>query len=364
MNSAPTTPAHGGQLRRLGDLFHIPPADILDFSANINPAGPPPQTLVALQASLAHPATLAEYPDLDHVALKLELARFTHTPPANLLVANGFVPLLEAALRSLHLRTCLLPIPSFVEYRRTLERAGVNVTPHPLSADSFFRYDIPLLLEQRHDAILLANPQNPSGVCHNPALLAELATAALQTGTYILLDEAFIDFIPGSSLTAAIGRFPNLIVFRSVTKFFGFPGLRIAYAAAHASLAATIESNLPPWPVTTLASIATIAAVRDEAYALNSRQENRDRRDLLQRGLESCALRVYPSAANFLLFQLPPEIDAVTFWRRLILDHHIALRLCDNYEELAGGHLRAAVRLPAENLRLIAAIEQTLHRLC
>ena len=58
-----------------------------------------------------------------------------------MVVANGFVPLLEATLRALKIRSCLLPVPAFVEYRRTLERAGVEIVPYALRPESSFRYD-------------------------------------------------------------------------------------------------------------------------------------------------------------------------------------------------------------------------------
>ena len=124
------TAAHGGQLRQIAAQYGIPVERLLDFSANINPAGPPSSVLSAIRRALDEPSTLAMYPDLELVELKTAVAEYTGTQRENIAVANGFVPLLDAALRSLKIKRCLLPVPSFREYRNTLENAGVSVTPY------------------------------------------------------------------------------------------------------------------------------------------------------------------------------------------------------------------------------------------
>jgi threonine-phosphate decarboxylase len=133
-------PAHGGQLRQIAARYRIRPERLLDFSANINPAGPPSSVLSAIRRALDEPSTLAMYPDLELIELKTAVAEHTGTQRENIAVANGFVPLLDAALRSLKIKRCLLPIPSFREYRITLENAGVSITPYQLSSDEDFRY--------------------------------------------------------------------------------------------------------------------------------------------------------------------------------------------------------------------------------
>jgi len=356
-------PLHGGQLRQIAERFGIPLSELLDFSANINPSGPPPSVLSTLRASLDDPATLIEYPDLRQTDLKRSLARYAGTNENNVAVANGFVPLLEATLRALKIRSCVLPVPAFVEYRRTLERAGVKIVPHALNSDSSFHYDPETMLAKQADAVVIANPQNPSGVCHNSASMCELVASASKKNMYVLLDEAFIDYVPQNSLVTMIDRFPNLVIFRSVTKFHAMPGLRVAYAIARPALSTAIGENLPPWPITTLASLAVSAAVDDVPYATHSRSENLTRRSELQRALESSGLAVYPSAANFILFRIPPAIDPDAFWQYLIVEHRIVLRSCANYEALPAGHFRAAIRTQSENKKLATAVAKSLTEL-
>lgn len=353
-------PLHGGQLRQISKSFGIPVAELLDFSANINPSGPPPSVLSTLRACLDDLTILTDYPDLQQTELKQSLASYAGTHETNVVVANGFVPLLEATLRALRIRSCLLPVPAFVEYRRTLERAGVEIVPYSLSPSSSFSYDQVTMLSGHEEAVLLANPQNPSGVGHTSASLCDLVEKASQQNAYVLLDEAFIDYIPEDSLATMVHRFPNLIVFRSVTKFHGIPGLRVAYAIANPPLSTAINGQLAPWPITTLASRAVIAALDDQSYATRSRFENLTRRSILQSDLESSGLTVYPSAANFLLFRLPARIDPDIFWKHMIARHRIVLRSCTNYEALPEGHFRATIRTESENHKLATAIAKAL----
>jgi threonine-phosphate decarboxylase len=349
-------PIHGGQLREISERFNVPASELLDFSANINPEGPSPAVLAALRASLDSPSTLTQYPDLQEVELKQSIARYAAVAPHNVAVANGFVPLLEAALRALHIHNCLLPVPAFNEYRRTLERIGVSIAPHVLRPETNFSYDIDAMLATRPGAILLANPQNPSGVLCDRAMMLNLVIKAAAQQTYVLLDEAFIDYEPQHSLTSNVERFPNLVVFRSVTKFHGIPGLRVAYAVAGSQLVQTIDASLAPWPITTLAAHGVIAALEDEPYALRARSLNLACRTELKSALGALGFPTYPSVANFLLLRLSSDRDAIALWKFLIVKHSILLRSCENYEGLPAGHLRIAVRDEKMNQRLIEAL--------
>ena len=353
-------PIHGGQLRQIAERFGIPMSQLLDFSANINPEGPSPAVIPTLHASLEDPASLACYPDIEQTELKQSLARYAGVGPDNIVVANGFVPILDAALHALKIRHCLMPIPAFVEYRSALTRAQIKVTSHLLASDLNFAYNIESMLAGDHDAILLANPQNPSGVSCDPQILLQLVARAAERNIAVLLDEAFIDYTASDSLSPYVDRFPNLIVFRSVTKFHGIPGLRVAYASASSPLARLVAYELPPWPVTTLAAHAVTAALGDAVYAERTRLINQERRALMQSELNQLGIQSYNSVANFLLLRLPCETNSDRFWQRMILDHHIVLRNCHNFEGLGNGYLRAAVRTELQNEVLVKAVSRAL----
>ena len=147
-------PLHGGQLRQLSERFNIPSSLLIDFSANINPDGPPPAVLSALRTCLEDISILTAYPDLEQAGLKQSIADYTGVHTKNIVVANGFIPLLDLALRTLKLKRCLLPVPAFVEYRRSLARAGVGIERHILTPDANFQYDIGAWCAQRRSGRL------------------------------------------------------------------------------------------------------------------------------------------------------------------------------------------------------------------
>ena len=225
--------------------------------------------LEALRRSLDEPATLNAYPDLELTDLRSSIAAHLKLGDASrVAIANGFVPLLEAAVRALSLTRTLLPVPAFTEYRTTLERCGVAVTAYRLQARSFAydRDDLSGRLEATGaDSLVLANPQNPSGVLTPVSVVVELIHR--HPGVQFLVDEAFIDYTPQQTLAPYLAELANLIVFRSVTKFFAMPGLRVAYAAGASEEMASVRRHLAPWPVSTLAAHAVTAALEDTAYA-------------------------------------------------------------------------------------------------
>lgn len=361
-SSGVLSPSHGGQLRQIAARYGVSAKGLLDFSANINPAGPAPSVISAIQRALMSPETLTAYPDLEMMELKQVVARSAGVRPENIVVANGFVPLLEAALRSLGIKRCLLPVPAFNEYRKALENAKVAVAPYYLSSKRGFSYEAAPILKELSghaaDAILLANPQNPSGALWESGSVLEFIELTATMGITVLFDEAFIDYSPTHSLTRHAMEQSHVIVFRSVTKFFAIPGLRVAYAVCNSSKAIMLNRSLAPWPVTNLASDAVCAALEDESYAEKSRFDNERRRSQLAQQLSLMGIEAYPSSTNFLLLRLTAGLDVDLLWERLILERQIVVRSCANFEGLEAGHLRVAVRSEQDNERLMSSLHQ------
>jgi threonine-phosphate decarboxylase len=357
-------PLHGGQLGQIAARYDIRAEDLVDFSVNINPAGPPPSVRAAIHRAIDEPGTLTNYPDLQLTKLKRVIAERNGLNPENIAVANGFVPLLQAALQSLPIRRCLLPVPCFAEYGRTLQDHGCEIVPFHLSADTSFQYDpdaiFQELLNRSCDALLIANPQNPSGALFESNRMQRLIENASQHKIFVLLDEAFIDYCPTHSLVSEAAGRRELIVFRSVTKFFAIPGLRVAYSVTNPAATQSLSNHIAPWPITTLASDGVCAALSDDLYARETLRLNERRRGWLERELTKLAISVYPSTTNFLLLRLPTKIDVPSLWERMIVEQHAVLRLCTNFEGLDPGHLRVAVRSDADNKRLIHGLHNVI----
>ena len=357
-------PRHGGQLREIAARYGIPAEQLIDFSANINPAGPPTAVLAAIRSALEDPAILEKYPDIELIEAKRAISDFVGVKIENVAVANGFAPLLEAAIRSLKIKRCLLPVPSFSEYRTVLENSNAAVIPFALSSNGNFRYEpetiLKTLLNYSCDAILLANPQNPSGTLCDAAKMGQLIQLASEPKIIVMLDEAFIDYCPSHTLTSLATQQSNAIVFRSVTKFFAVPGLRVAYAVSTSSSVQGMNRFIAPWPITSLASKAVCAALQDRTYAEESGDVNDKRRLWLESELARLKIATYPSSANFLLLRFSEVVDVDLLWEKMIIEERIVLRSCANFEGLAAGHLRIAVRSEHENERLIRGLERVL----
>jgi threonine-phosphate decarboxylase len=360
-------PVHGGQMLAIAEQFSVPVTNLLDFSASIVPGGPSPRVTQAIADTLGNPEELRVYPELDSQALRASLASYANVPASNVVVGNGMVPLLSATLRAMAARRCMLPVPAFGEYRRTLRRDGVAVELWPLSEAAGFQPDLERLIdscaERECDILLLTNPHNPTGTVVQAEKLSAGVQRAQRCGIRILLDEAFIDFIPQESLSAHVPELSNLVVFRSVTKFFAMAGLRIAYMIAPKRLVAGVRELLAPWPVSTLAAVGAIAALKDKAWIADTLARNGREREKLALQLSALGLSVYPAGANFLFFRFGDEHRNRSVWERLVIDHGIVVRNCATFETLDKTYFRVAVLGSDHNQLLIRALDVVLNGL-
>jgi threonine-phosphate decarboxylase len=178
----------------------------------------------------------------------------------------------------------------------------------------------------------------------------------------MVVDEAFMDYVPSETLVAEAMRSEHLVVLRSLTKFYGMPALRIGYAVSSPRMAARIAAQLPPWPVTTLAASAAAEAVQDHQYARRTLVSVADQRRWLSQALGTTGVTVYPSAANFLLLRLPATAPTSARVRaRLITDAGVVVRDCRSFDGLSNGRfIRVAVRQRDENERLVRALGSVL----
>jgi threonine-phosphate decarboxylase len=353
-------PAHGGQLRHIAEQFAVPIHELLDFSASIYPDGPPACVLEALNEVIHSPAILRDYPDLDLLELRIALGAYVATPPANILVANGVAPMIDATLSALQSRRCLLPVPAFGEYRRVLTKCAVEIYPYHLLPELDFRPDCAQLIgecqRRQCDTLLLSNPHNPSGITMSAENMKGIVQRAAENKIRVLLDEAFIDFVLEGSLSQDALTFPNLIVFRSLTKFFSMAGLRVAYLIAPEHVVRKISCNLAHWPISAIAAMAANRATKDSTHVTATILRNRQEREWLRAALLSLEMAVFPGGANYLLFRLPEQLRSKSVWERLIVDHRIVVRNCASFEGLDSSYMRVSVRNRADNELLIQAL--------
>ncbi len=352
------TPPHGGDVYHLARTLGVELADLLDFSANINPLGYPPGLADAVQAAMRE---IVHYPDRRCLKLRNALAAHHRLTPEEILVGNGSTELIYLAARTLRPRRGLIVTPAFSEYEHALDLAGVEAAFHPTAeSDNFTLKEVPEL--QARDLVFVAHPASPSGVLLDPELFLRLAARVEAAGAHLLLDEAFVDFVEQASLKHHLGRFPSLIILRSFTKFFGMPGMRLGFLLAAPELVERLAAAQEPWSVNTMAQAMGAACLADQEYMSRTRALIARELDFLRSRLAALpGLSPFPSVVNYLLVKLTrPGLTAAALRQRL-LPHRIVIRDASNFRGLDERFFRLAVRGREENERLLEALAQCLN---
>jgi len=340
----------------LAQLAGKAPDEILDFSANINPLGPPDWLRPVISRCIGE---LIHYPDPDAGALVAAAARRYGAAADEILVGNGSTELLYLLAQVAGTKRAVIPVPCYTDYARAARLAGMQLVSVPLAEQDGFRFEptqfAPLLNEAA--AVFIGRPNNPTGQVCPAQSIRTLAQA--HPACFFIIDEAFGDFVEGfDSLTT--NRPPNVAVLLSLTKIFAIPGLRLGCAVADAALVRNVRKRQTPWSVNTLAQAVGAAALGDTDYVARSRTMVHRQRETLLAGLQTIAgLKTYPGTANFILVRLDSAApDAHVLAQRLLAEDGIAIRICSNYEGLDARFFRVAVRTADENARLIAALQR------
>jgi len=351
-------PTHGGNLAWAAALAGCSPSLIIDFSASINPLGPPKSAFLAIEQELKN---LVAYPDPDYWQLRGALSQLHPTlTPEWILPGNGSAELLTWACRELsQLEETGMVTPAFRDYQRALKAFDAQIREYPLNLDSF-EVQFPRFshFQPATFGLLLNNPHNPTGQLFDVQMIEPL----LEQFALVVVDEAFMDFLPPGqeqSLIPMVGDYENLVILRSLTKFYSLPGLRLGYAVAHPDRLDRWQQGRDPWPVNNLAAAAGIAVVQDREFQQQTWEWLVPARSRLFEGLASFpGLQPYPSAANFLLVQSEQPSSQVQ--SQLLKHHRILIRDCLSFPELGDRYFRVAVRTNTENEHLLQALETIL----
>src|SRR6266403_1980681 len=344
--------AHGGRVYEAARRWGIEPQQVLDFSSNINPLGPPRGVLSAISTALT-PINLRVYPDVHNFVSAI--ADKYRLMPDEIVVGSGTASLIFAVVHALSPRRVLILEPAFVEYSRAAAAVNAQKTTELLTEEKGFTPDFASLVravkERQFDLVILNSPHNPTGALYQRDALISLIQAAEEHNAAVLLDEAFIDYALQRSLVSLAATKSHLIVLRSLTKFYAMPGIRVGYAVTNAKLAARIKSQIDPWSVSTVALEAGCAALAEDEFGAESSRINAIAREEFAGALRGIGLEVLPSAANFLLAKLPHGSGGdLQSW---LESERILIRCCDSFHGLGEAFVRLAVRSSSDNNRLV-----------
>lgn len=342
------TPDHA-ELRRLG----LRPAEILDFSSNINAYGPSPRVREAIAQT-----PLDRYPDNNSMALRAALAEQLGVSPSGILVANGSSELIWLACLAFirPFDPVLILGPTFAEYARMAALMGARLNIHLTQEKDDFVLspsEIRDILDSwRPRLVFLCSPNNPTGTFLDPSVVANWANNFPHT--LFIVDESYSAFTSVNCSATAAKR-DNVLGLRSMTKDYALAGLRLGYAVAAEELISALVRVRPPWSVNVLAQAAGLAALRDREHVQRSLELLSAAKDDLMAAIRDLGMRVLPSGAPFFLIR----VGNAAAVRRALLHKGFLVRDCASFG--LPECVRICTRRPDENDRLVSAFREVFH---
>lgn len=358
----PSTSIHGTpDYAELADLG-LKPEEVIYFSSNINPYGPPPSVVEALRDSISR-KTLARYPDSLVLALRQKLARHHDLPAGAVLVGNGTADLIWLIChRFAPNKQVAILAPTFSEYADGVVMAGGHPTeivfpgwqriaPGRYAPGS-------TSLQQVCDAlraaapwmVFLCNPNNPTGEYLSPAALRQLRAAAPHA--LWVVDEAYTAFTDEPWSASQWVMEGGLIVLHSMTKDFALGGLRLGYLLASPYLVEQLQNVQPPWNVNGLAQFAGEISLDELVWRRQTMAQLRRDLAAMQTELRAHGYAPCETATNY--FLLPVGNARET--RSQLLAQRLVVRDCTSFG--LPEYIRIAVQLPEENRSLLDVLCQ------
>lgn len=323
---------------------------------------PFPPTERVHQAIAAAGENANRYPDTNGLALREKLAEYAGhgVQPENIILGNGSDELIDLAAVTFSEPAspiCIFP-PTFFVYGFSAQRHGIPTVSIPLTTD----YRLPeidsldpQLSAGNYSLSFIANPNNPTGTLTPRERLLDYLK---RWPGIIVVDECYYEY-SGETIIDLIPQYPNLLLFRSLSKSFGLSGLRLGYAVGQRPLIDAMERCAMTFPINVCAQAAGVAALEDaDEYRARIRQLIQHREEL-RRDLDKLGLEVVPSYANFLLTIWPPAWNEKQPAQQLAQQ---GILVSDQSANMNQGRpaLRIAIGTPEENERLRTAIRSLL----
>lgn len=352
-----------GERRHGGDA----PGGVKDFSAPLNPLGPPAWLLGELLRGLPR---LSSYPDPSYRRLREALSLLhPRVDPGLIIPLNGAAEALQLALTALAVKALVVVEPTFGDHRLAARILGLEYRPVKLRrGPGEWRLepgDLCMLPpEALHDSlVILSNPNNPTGSHTPPEALEALAGCLWERGAWLMVDEAFLRLSQRPDWSLAGRAPPNTLVAGSLTKDLAVPGLRLGYLVAHdRRVAEALDSVRQAW------NVNSIAVAVGESLLYNMRDFNghlEKARALIASeaprilgGLRAMGLEAWWGGPPYILAHHPSKPHP-----RLNMELHsrgFHVRDASSFHGLDSTYSRISVRLPGENRVLLEALQEIL----
>lgn len=316
---------------------------LVDFAVNVHDGPRPAFLSEALRASLD---AAAGYPD--SAAAERAVARRHGREQHEILATAGAAEAFSLVARMRQWHRPVVVHPQFTEPDVALTAAGHSPERITLDAADGFALH-PQRVPAAADLVIVGNPTNPTSVLHDERTIRQL----MAPGRIVVVDEAFMDTVPGERHSLAAARLPGVVVIRSLTKLWAIPGIRAGYVLAEPAVIEELRAQQPPWAVSAPALAALTVCTTPEALAeaaSRTGQLERDRAVLLD-GLAELGIDVVPDPRGpFVLARAGAGAHAA------LRDAGFAVRRCDTFAGLDDSWIRIAVRRPDLTRKLIAQL--------
>lgn len=362
---------HGGNLYKISRKYTLDQKELADFSANINPMGIPREFEDTIKESIRD---LETYPDYEYSELKDKLAAFYAFSSNMLHIGNGAAEIIDNLVKVLPHNIGIVQ-PTFSEYERSSVKYGRKVSYYYLDYKNNFEIDIDNIddwveevlipknssVEKKSNkykaALFICNPNNPTGTIISQDKLIELVKRLEKKQVLLIVDESFMDFMEDANDFEMLNEclsYSNLLVIRSLTKFYAIPGLRLGYCfSGDLSLIEALNNIQVTWSINTLAMKCGQVIPQLKEYRIASLEYIAQEKEWLWMKLQKYKiLKLYPSSANYILFYTKEP----NLYEEL-LQEGIVIRNCSDFPGLTPFHYRIAVRSRAENERLINSLK-------
>ena len=345
----------GKPIEELAREHGLQPERIVKLASNENPLGMPDSARAAIEAALPE---LGRYPDSNGFDLKAALSRKFGVPAEWITLGNGSNDILEAAAAVMLApgRSCVYAQHSFAVYPLATMARGARSIVVPARD---YGHDLDAMLaaiEADTRLVFVANPNNPTGTFVGADTMAAFL-GRVPRHVVVVLDEAYNEYLSPELRHPSIDwvrRFPNLLVSRSFSKAYGLAGLRVGYGVAQPELTDLLNRVRQPFNCNSLAQVAAVAALADEAFVARSVEVNRKGMAQITAALDVLGLRYLPSFGNFLLVEVG---DGAAVYQGL-LKRGVIVRPVANYG--LPQWLRVTIGLPEENDKFVAALREVL----
>lgn len=351
---------HGGNTEEIARKYNLNLNKIIDFSANINPLGLNENIKNAMINSIDK---VVKYPDITYFDLKNSIKEFENVNSENIFLGNGAAEVIFDIVRALKPKRALLPAPTFSEYEEAILSVDGEIEYFYLKEENNFNLDNRFIeaINENIDIIFICNPNNPTGVLTDNNFICKLLNKSLLSNTIVVIDESFLDFVKDNtdySSNTLLKKYNNLIIVKSLTKFFAMPGARIGYGiCCNNDIISKINKVRVPWSVNIIATEGIIQGLKEKDYINNSINYIENEKDYLYSALKNIdCIEVFKPSVNFIMFKLLKDMDL----KEELIKKNILIRSCDSYIGLNKSFYRVAVRNREENNKLIFELKDIL----